>query len=130
MPSNGIAGKVAVVAMGCSAFGERWNASTDDLILEAYQECLASVPTVDRSDVDAYWLGTLSSGLGGLTLSRAIGSDDKPVTRVENFCATGSEAFRNACYAVAAGAYDIVMAVGVEKLKDSGYSGLLRQDPR
>ncbi|MCX2715434.1 acetyl-CoA acetyltransferase [Mycolicibacterium sp. J2] len=129
MPSNGIAGKVAVVGMGCSAFGERWDAGTDDLILEAYQECLESVPAVDRDDVDAYWLGTLSSGLGGLTLSRAIATDDKPVTRVENFCATGSEAFRNACYAVAAGAYDIVMAVGVEKLKDSGYSGLLRQDP-
>lgn len=115
--------------MGCSHFGERWDASTDDLILEAYQECLNSTPGVKREDIDAYWLGTLSSGLGGLTLSRAIGSDDKPVTRVENFCATGSEAFRNACYAVAAGAYDIVMAVGVEKLKDSGYSGLLRQDP-
>src|SRR5207244_1330825 len=42
----------------------------------------------------------------------------------ENFCATGSEAFRNACYAVAAGAYDKVMAIGVEKLKDSGFSGL------
>ena len=120
MPSNGIAGKVAVVAMGCSSFGERWDASTDDLILEAYQECLSSVSGIERDDVDAYWLGTLSSGLGGLTLSRAIGSDDKPVTRVENFCATGSEAFRNACYAVAAGAYDVVMAVGVEKLKDSG----------
>jgi acetyl-CoA C-acetyltransferase len=53
----------------------------------------------------------------------------KPVTRVENFCATGSEAFRNACYAVACGAYDIVMAVGVEKLKDSGYSGLVRSSP-
>jgi acetyl-CoA C-acetyltransferase len=129
VPSNGIAGKVAVVAMGCSHFGERWSASTDDLVLEAYQECLNSVPGIGREDVDAYWLGTLSSGLGGLTLSRAIGTDDKPVTRVENFCATGSEAFRNACYAVAAGAYDIVMAVGVEKLKDSGYSGLLRQDP-
>ncbi|MDX1875075.1 acetyl-CoA acetyltransferase [Mycolicibacterium sp. 120266] len=129
MPSNGIAGKVAVVGMGCSAFGERWDAGTDDLILEAYQECLESVPALGRGDVDAYWLGTLSSGLGGLTLSRAIATDDKPVTRVENFCATGSEAFRNACYAVAAGAYDIVMAVGVEKLKDSGYSGLLRQDP-
>ncbi|MGU3500993.1 acetyl-CoA acetyltransferase [Mycobacterium sp. C31M] len=129
MPSNGIAGKVAVVAMGCSKFGERWDSSTDDLIIEAYQECLGSLPGFNRDDVDAYWLGTLSSGLGGLTLSRAIGSDDKPVTRVENFCATGSEAFRNASYAVAAGAYDIVMAVGVEKLKDSGYSGLLRQDP-
>jgi acetyl-CoA C-acetyltransferase len=51
------------------------------------------------------------------------------VTRVENFCATGSEAFRNACYAVASGAYDRVMAVGVEKLKDSGYSGLVRSSP-
>ena len=51
------------------------------------------------------------------------------MTRVENYCATGSEAFRNACYAVASGAYDVVMAVGVEKLKDSGFSGLLRSDP-
>jgi acetyl-CoA C-acetyltransferase len=50
--------------------------------------------------------------------------DYKPVTRVENFCATGSESFRNACYAVASGAYDLVMATGVEKLKDSGHSGL------
>ncbi|AFC53164.1 acetyl-CoA acetyltransferase [Mycobacterium paraintracellulare] len=119
---------MAVVGMGCSKFGERWEASSDDLILEAYHECLQTARVV-REDVDAYWLGTLSSGLGGLTLSRAIGVDDKPVTRVENFCATGSEAFRNACYAVACGAYDVAMAVGVEKLKDSGYSGLLRQDP-
>lgn len=58
-----------------------------------------------------------------------MGIENKPVTRVENYCATGSEAFRNACYAVAAGAYDRVMAIGVEKLKDSGFSGLLRGDP-
>jgi acetyl-CoA C-acetyltransferase len=51
------------------------------------------------------------------------------VTHVENFCATGSEAFRNACYAVASGAYDVVMAIGVEKLKDSGYSGLVSNVP-
>ena len=48
----------------------------------------------------------------------------KPVTRVENYCATGSEALRNAVFAVASGAYDMVMATGVEKLKDSSYSGL------
>lgn len=128
MASNGIAGQVAVIGMGCSRFGERWDVSTEDLVLEAYTECLASAG-VGRADVDAYWLGTLSSGMSGLTLSRSLGSDDKPVTRVENMCASGSEAFRNACYAVAAGAYDVVMAVGVEKLKDSGFSGLLRQDP-
>jgi acetyl-CoA C-acetyltransferase len=87
------------------------------------------VPNIEKGDVDAYWLGTLNSGQSGLTLSRAIATDDKPVTRVENYCATGSEAFRNACYAVASGAYDAVMAVGVEKLKDSGFSGLTRSDP-
>ena len=127
MASNGIPGRVAVIGMGCSRFGERWDASTEDLILEAYTECLASAG-ITRDDVDAYWLGTLSSGMSGLTLSRALGSDDKPVTRVENMCASGSEAFRNACYAVASGAYERVMAVGVEKLKDSGYSGLVRQN--
>ncbi len=71
----------------------------------------------------------MSSGQSGLVLSRPLRLDYKPVTRVENFCATGSEAFRNACYAVASGAYDRVMAVGVEKLKDSGYSGLVRSSP-
>jgi acetyl-CoA C-acetyltransferase len=44
-------------------------------------------------------------------------------------CATGSESFRNACYAVASGAFDVVMATGVEKLKDSGFSGLTGASP-
>ena len=71
----------------------------------------------------------MGSGLSGLTLSRPLKIDHKPVTHVENFCATGSEAFRNACYAVASGAYDVAMAIGVEKLKDSGYSGLVVSAP-
>jgi acetyl-CoA C-acetyltransferase len=128
MASNGIKDAVAIVGMGCTRFGERWESSTDDLLLEAVGEALGSAG-VPRDDVDAYWLGTLGSGQSGLTLSRPLGIDYKPVTRVENYCATGSEAFRNACYAVASGAYDQVMAVGVEKLKDSGFSGLLRADP-
>lgn len=129
MTSNGIRDRVAVVAMGCTAFGERWDKSADDLVIDAVQECLASNGRLTQADVDAYWLGTLGSGQSGLALSRPLGIDYKPVTRVENYCATGSEAFRNACYAVASGAYDTVMAVGVEKLKDSGFSGLLRADP-
>ena len=46
------------------------------------------------------------------------------MTHVENFCASGTEAFRGAVYAVAAGACDIALALGVEKLKDTGYGGL------
>jgi acetyl-CoA C-acetyltransferase len=126
MASNGIRDQVAIIGMGCTAFGERWESSADDLLLDAVQECLESVPGLGRDDVDAYWLGTVGSGQSGLALSRPAAIDYRPVTRVENFCATGSEAFRGACYAVAAGAYDIAMAVGVEKLKDSGFSGLTR----
>jgi acetyl-CoA C-acetyltransferase len=128
MASKGIKDAVAIVGMGCTRFGELWESSTDDLLLDAVGEALTS-SGIARDDVDAYWLGTLNSGQSGLTLSRPLGLDYKPVTRVENYCATGSESFRNACYAVASGAYDRVMAVGVEKLKDSGFSGLLRADP-
>lgn len=126
--SKGIRDKVAVVAMGCTRFGEHWSSSAEDLLVDATKELFDST-LVSRDDVEAYWLGTLASGQSGLTLSKALALDYKPVTRVENYCATGSEAFRNACYAVASGAYDRVVAVGVEKLKDSGYSGLLRSDP-
>jgi acetyl-CoA C-acetyltransferase len=125
MASKGIRDRVAIVGMGCTRFGEHWDSSADDMLVDATEECFSATPTIPRADVDAYWLGTMSSGQSGLVLSRPLGLDYKPVTRVENFCATGSEAFRNACYAVAAGAYDRVMAVGVEKLKDSGYSGLV-----
>jgi acetyl-CoA C-acetyltransferase len=127
--SNGIRDRVAIVGMGCTKFGEHWGRSIDDLLIDAVNECVSSVDGFDRNDVDAYWLGTMGSGTSGLTLSRPLKIDYKPVTRVENYCATGSEAFRNACYAVASGAYDCVMAVGGEKLKDSGYSGLVVPPP-
>src|SRR6266699_4637169 len=123
MASNGIRDRVAIVGMGCTPFGEHWDKSVGDLLVDAATEAVASAH-IDIKDVDAFWFGTLFSGNSGLTLSKALKIPYKPVTRVENFCATGSEAFRNACYAVACGAYDIAMAVGVEKLKDSGISGL------
>jgi acetyl-CoA C-acetyltransferase len=125
MASHGIRDRVAIVGMGCTKFGEHWSKSIDDLLIDAVTEAVASVDDLEREAIDAYWLGTMGSGISGLTLSRPLKIDNKPVTRVENFCATGSEAFRNACYAVASGAYDIVMAVGGEKLKDSGFSGLV-----
>jgi acetyl-CoA C-acetyltransferase len=129
MSSNGIRDRVAIVGMGCTRFGERWESSSDDLLVDAVGACLDSVPGIERDDVDAWWLGTMGSGMSGLTLSRPLKLDYRPVSRLENFCATGSEAFRNACYAVASGAYDVVAAVGVEKLKDSGMSGLVVPRP-
>src|SRR6185369_14191486 len=111
MASNGIRDRVAIVGMGCTAFGERWDKSVSDLLVESSQDALNSA-NVPIDAVDAFWLGTLFSGQSGLTLSRPLKLDYKPVSRLENYCAT------------ACGAYDIAMAIGVEKLKDSGISGL------
>jgi acetyl-CoA C-acetyltransferase len=123
MASNGIRDRVAIVGMGCTPFGEHWDKGASDLLVDATKEALASA-RIGLDEIDAFWLGTLYSGQSGLTLSRPLKINYKPVSRLENYCATGSEAFRNACYAVASGAYDIAMAIGVEKLKDSGFSGL------
>lgn len=59
MASKGIKDTVAIVGMGCTRFGERWEASTDDLLVDAVGEALRSAG-LQRDDVDAYWLGTLS----------------------------------------------------------------------
>jgi acetyl-CoA C-acetyltransferase len=115
--------RIAIVGMGCTRFGEMWDSSSDDLMIEAAQEAIAAVPGLSKSDIQAFWFSTLATAHSGLPLAKAL-KVEAPVTRVENFCASGSEAFRNAAFAVAAGVYDVAMAVGVEKLKDSGYSGL------
>ena len=128
MASRGIKDRVAIIGMGCTKFGEHWDKSAEDLLIDAAYDAYSSAG-VTPDDVDAYWLGTMGSGISGLTLSEPLKIQYKPVTRVENMCATGSEALRQAAYAVASGAFDMAMAIGVEKLKDSGYSGLVGNVP-
>ncbi len=125
--ATGIKDKVAIIGMGCSKFGERWDCGPEELIVEAFTEALADAK-VEREDIEMGWLGLYfqeqSAGKSALPLSLSLRLPNIPVTRVENMCATGTEALRGAVYAVAAGACDIALAVGVEKLKDTGYGGL------
>lgn len=125
--ATGIKDKVAIIGMGCSRFGERWEAGAEELIVEAFNECIKDAG-IDRKEIEAAWFGScineINVGKAALPLSTTLRLPFIPVTRVENFCATGTEAFRGAVYAVASGAYDICLALGVEKLKDTGYGGL------
>ncbi len=125
--ADGIKDKVAIIGMGCTRFGERWDMGAEELMVEAFKECLEDAG-IEKSEIGAAWLGTcfdsINVGRSALPLSMTLRLPNIPVTRVENFCATGTEAFRGACYAVASGAYDICLALGVEKLKDTGYGGL------
>ena len=125
--ATGIKDKVAILGMGCSKFGERWDASPEDLMLEAYVEAMTDA-CITPDQLGAAWFSThmddVGTGRGGTPLGIALRLPNIGVTRVENFCAGGSEAIRGAVYAVASGACDIALAVGVEKLKDTGYGGL------
>lgn len=119
--------KVAIIGMGCTKFGERWNDNLENLIVEAYTECIKDAG-IELKDIEAAWLGTcfdeVHSGKSALPLATTLHLPFIPVTRVENFCGTGSEVLRGATYAVASGACDIALGIGVEKLKDTGYGGL------
>jgi len=125
--ASGIRDKVAIIGMGCSRFGERWDCGPEELMLEAFAEAIGDAG-IERDQIEAAWLGVFyqeqSTGKSGLPLSLALRLPNVPVTRVENLCATGTEALRGAAYAVAAGAADIALAMGVEKLKDTGFAGL------
>lgn len=125
--ASGIRDKVAIIGMGCTSFGERWDAGAEDLIVEAFEEALADAG-IDRNAIEAAWVGNalddINVGNSALPLATALRLQTIPVTRVENMCATGTEALRAATYAVASGACDIALALGVEKLKDTGYGGL------
>ena len=125
--ATGIKDKVAIIGMGCSRFGERYDCGADDLMVEAFGEALADAG-IERDRIEAGWLGVFyqdqSVSRSGLPLSNALRLPNVPVTRVENLCATGTEALRGAVYAVASGAVDIALAMGVEKLKDTGFGGL------
>ena len=122
--SHGIKDRVAIVGMGCTRFAEHWDKGLDDLIVDAAEDTFASAG-VTKDDVDAFWFGTAQSGHerhhpGPAAPARGQAGD--PGRELLRHRVRG--AARRAAYAVASGAYDVAMAIGVEKVKDSGYQGL------
>jgi acetyl-CoA C-acetyltransferase len=115
--------KVSIVGAGCTNFGENFEASYTDLIYQAATEA-AEEAGIEFKDIDAAWLGTafpdagVYKGRSGMDLAEALGLYDIPITRVSNYCATGGDAVRNAMNSLLAGQHDVVLALGVEKLRD------------
>lgn len=121
--------QVAVIGVGCTKFGERYEKTYEDLICDAAFAAYDDAG-IDPDQIGAAYLGTYIPGAGGgksaTSLGDALKLYGRPITRVENYCATGTDAFRNACMTVAAGMADVVLVVGAEKLKDKGARGLPR----
>ena len=126
---------VAVVGAGMIKFGELFDTSYEDMVVGAYRACLDSVDRgIDEDRIQAAWLGTCIGSMirqetvTGAALAEPIRFFPRPVTRVENACCTGSDAVRNAAFAIAAGVYDVVLVVGAEKMRDiPSRDSLIRQ---
>ncbi len=125
--------RVAVVGAGLIKFGELFDQSYEQMAMGAFQAALGAVDKgMDPSLVDfavvATQRGTLwgQEGIAGNTIPSAIGLNGIACTRVENACPSGSDAFRIGAMAVASGVHDVVLVIGVEKMRDkSADEGLL-----
>src|ERR1051326_2612776 len=119
--------KVAIIGVGCTKFGDLFEQSYEDMVVEAANAAFADAG-IDVDRVDAAWLGTFSPygghGKASVSLADALRLYGKPITRVENYSATGTDAFRNAAMAVASGMHDVALVVGAEKLKNRPARGI------
>ncbi len=118
--------RVAIVGMGCTRFGELWNKGMEDLAVEAAYEAYDDAG-ISKENIEACWYSQVMApviGVSGTVAADSLKLGNIPIIRNENWCTSGHIALIEACLAVASGAYDIVMALGVEKLKDTGFPGL------
>ncbi len=122
--SDGIRDKVAIVGAGCSKFGENWDKSAEDMIVEASYEAYADAGIEDPSrQIDAVFCGSVYPSRGTAEVAEALKLFDRPISLVQNYCVTGTDAFRYGVFALACGAYETVLVVGFDKPKDRGVAG-------
>lgn len=124
MGSDAIRGKVAVVGAGCCPFGENWDQAPEDMIVEAAFEAYRDAG-IERpqEQIDAVFCGSVYPSRGTAEVAEALKLFDRPVSLVQNYCATGTDAFRYGVFGIACGMYETVLVVGFDKPKDRGVSG-------
>jgi len=114
---------VAIIGVGLTKFGERWDSSIKELMAEAGLAALQDA-NITSKDIDAIYGGSMTPGrfIGqehvAALMADQLGLGNIPATRVENACASGGSALRQGYMAVASGIHDIVVVGGVEKMTD------------
>ncbi len=126
--SSDFKNRVAVIGVGCTRFGELYDASAEQLICDAAFEAMSDAGVVSQH-IEAAWVGTVMSQLAGDALGDPLKLHGIPITRVSMYCASGMDAFRNAALAIASGMYDVALVLGFEKMRDGGYHRPARNHP-
>jgi len=121
---EGIRDKVAIVGVGCCKFGENWHQGSEDMIVDAVYEAYADAGIENpQQQIEAIFCGSVYPSRGTAEVAESLKLFDRPVSLTQNYCATGTDAFRYGVAAVASGMHDTVLVVGFDKPKDRGVSG-------
>jgi acetyl-CoA acetyltransferase len=114
--------RAVVAGVGMTRFARHRDAGLKQLGAEAARAAVADAG-LELVDLEAAWVGNCAAGLvtgqesvRGQVILDAMGVGRIPIVNVENACASGSTALREACAFVSAGLHDVVLALGVEKL--------------
>ncbi|AWK71109.1 thiolase [Rhodococcus oxybenzonivorans] len=119
---------VAIVGAGMTPFAEHFTLGIKDLLPMAFAECAGSIDKgLDKSDLQAAWFGSMGTtdGFPSGILADTLDISDIPVTRVENSCATGHDAIRNALFGIGSGAFDVALVMGADKLRETASKDML-----
>lgn len=120
--------RVAIVGAGMTPFAEHFALGIKDLLPMAFAECAASVDKgMTKADIDAVWFGAMGAtdGFPAGILADTLGLQDLPVSHVENSCATGNDAVRNALLGIASGDADVALVMGADKLREVASKDML-----
>ena len=115
--------EVAVIGVGLSKFGERWDSGLKELMAEAGLGAILDA-NISSGDIEMIYGGTMAPGrfMGqehvAALMADQLGLKNIPAVRIENACASGGSALRQGYISVASGIHDIVVVGGVEKMTD------------
>ncbi len=120
MSANAALREVRVTGTGMVRFGRHPAVSLSQLAAPAVLEALSEAGTSAR-DVQAIYCGTVFGGpMAAQRIARETGLTAIEALNVENACSSSASAFRMAYLAIAAGAFDCAVVVGVEQLTRLG----------
>lgn len=113
-------GNVCVVGTGILPFAKMPEKSFADIGWPAVKQAVGEAG-IEPRQIEAVFCGTALGGMmAGQRVMKAYGVTGIPIVNVENACSSSSTAMRQGWMAIQSGAYDLVLALGVEKLTKLG----------
>jgi len=114
--------KVGIVGIGHGKFGNRTDATVQELAFEPFKQAIEDTKNLRRDDIDALVVGSvpeyhMQRSLPGV-VAEYVGMNPKSTWLTEAACASGSAAIRTAYMAIKSGMHNIVAVIGVQKMRE------------